>query len=98
MKISVFRNGQVSVGSRPERAHTSARTSPAGWVDGVSGLAVSAARMNSCQIGPAPDTPVTFTIGALSALPTHTPTARSGVYPTVQLSRKSVVVPVLAAA
>ena len=37
-------------------------------------------------------------IGVLSALPTHTPTTRFGVNPTTQLSRKSVVVPVFAAA
>ncbi len=39
-----------------------------------------------------------FTISLLSVLPVHTPTTRSGVYPIVQLSRKSLVVPVLAAA
>ena len=54
--------------------------------------------MNEFQIGPAPLTPVTSTIGVLSALPTHTPTTRFGVKPITQLSRKSVVVPVLAAA
>ena len=54
--------------------------------------------MKSCQIGPAPVMPETSFIGALSALPTHTPTARSGVKPSVQLSRQSVVVPVFAAA
>ena len=35
--------------------------------------------MKSCQIGPAPLMPLTPFIGVLSALPTHTPTVRSGV-------------------
>jgi len=35
--------------------------------------------MKSCQIGAAPVTPLTPRIGVLSALPAHTPTARSGV-------------------
>ena len=35
--------------------------------------------MKSCQIGPAPLMPLTSFIGVLSALPTQTPTVRSGV-------------------
>ena len=48
--------------------------------------------------GPAPVTPVTSPIGRPSKFPTHTPTAKSAVYPTVQLSRYPVLVPVFAAA
>ena len=48
----------------------------------------------SCQIGHAPLTPDISHIGEPSVLPTHTHTIASGVYPIVQLSRKSVLVPV----
>lgn len=41
--------------------------------------------------------PVTPFMGALSSLPTHTPTTRSAVKPTNQASRWSCVVPVLPA-
>src|SRR3989339_1779117 len=56
-----------------------------------------AANTTSWKIGPAPVTPEVSRMGELSALPTHTPTMRSGVKPTVQLSREFLVVPVLAA-
>src|ERR1700737_3157866 len=49
-------------------------------------------------MGAAPTIPVELLAsGWLSGLPTHTAVARLGVKPTVQLSRKSCVVPVLAA-
>ena len=53
--------------------------------------------MTPWKIGAAPTMPLTFRIGVWSALPTQTATARFGVKPTVRLSRKSFVVPVLAA-
>ena len=53
--------------------------------------------MMSRNTGPAPETPDTPFIGELSMLPTQTPTVNSGVKPTVQLSRKSELVPVLQA-
>lgn len=46
------------------------------------------------QIGPAPLTPETSHIGDPSLLPTQTPMIASGEYERVQLSRKSVLVPV----
>ena len=49
------------------------------------------------RIGPAPVTPETSRIGEPSKFPTQTPTVNSGVKPIVQLSRKSVLVPVLQA-
>lgn len=48
-------------------------------------------------MGAAPVTPVTSCIGVLSKFPTHTPTVNCAVKPSVQLSRKLVLVPVLAA-
>src|SRR5436190_24151912 len=54
--------------------------------------------MNLCQMGAAPTMPVELWLsGLLSGLPTQTAVARLGVKPTVQLSLKSLVVPVLAA-
>ena len=50
------------------------------------------------KMGPAPLTPETPRRGVLSKFPTHTPTVRSLVKPTHQLSRKSDEVPVLTAA
>src|SRR3989338_2551006 len=50
----------------------------------------------SCQIGAAPVIPeAKLFIGVLSLFPTHEATTKSGVYPIVQLSLKSFVVPVL---
>src|SRR6186997_1323797 len=51
--------------------------------------------ITACRIGAAPVTPETSRIGVPSKFPTHTPTVNSGVYPIAQLSRKSVLVPVL---
>src|SRR5258706_16102275 len=98
MNHSKRREGQAGVGNRPDTEQTSACTNPCGRSKFSAGWPLSTARMNSFQIGPAPETPETLTIGVLLALPTHTPTTRFGVKPIVQLSRKSVVVPVLAAA
>ena len=50
------------------------------------------------KMGPAPLDPETPRMGVLSKLPTQTPTVRSRVKPTHQLSRKSDEVPVLTAA
>ncbi len=49
------------------------------------------------KMGPAPLTPEMPRIGELSKFPTHTPTVKSAVKPTHQLSRKSDEVPVLTA-
>src|SRR5258708_39278056 len=98
MNHSKRREGQADVGNNPDTEQTSACTNPCGRSKFSAGWPLSTARMNSFQIGPAPETPETLTIGVLLALPTHTPTTRFGVKPIVQLSRKSVVVPVLAAA
>ncbi len=54
--------------------------------------------MTAFQMGPAPRNPGRLSIMVLSVLPTQTPTANWGVYPTVHASRKLFVVPVLAAA
>src|SRR3990172_10614321 len=71
-----------------------------GWTKGA-GLPPArrpiAACITSAQMGAAPVRPLVPSISVLSGLPTQTPTARSGVKPRVQLSRKSPVVPVLAA-
>src|SRR5438067_9059877 len=62
------------------------------------GLPARASTMKRCQIGAAPTIPVELWLrGLLSGFPTHTAVARLGVKPTVQLSLKSLVVPVLAA-
>src|ERR1700682_2470777 len=54
--------------------------------------------MNLCQIGAAPTIPVELWLsGVLSGFPIQTAVASVGVNPTVQLSRKACVVPVLAA-
>jgi len=54
--------------------------------------------MNLCQMGAAPTIPVELWLsGLLSGLPTQTAVTRLGVKPIVQLSLKSLVVPVLAA-
>ena len=58
----------------------------------------SADCMNWFQIGAAETAAAAAFIGSLSAFPTPPPAASSGVYPTVQPSRHSLVVPVLAAA
>src|SRR2546421_12369122 len=63
-----------------------------------SGFPASACVINLCQIGAAPTIPVELWLsGLLSGFPTQTAVARLGVNPTVQLSLKSFVVPVLAA-
>src|ERR1700732_1357517 len=70
---------------------------PAGTGYHSLGVLASACSMNLCQIGAAPTMPVELWLsGLLSGLPTHTAVARLGVKPTVQLSLKSLVVPVLA--
>ena len=53
--------------------------------------------MTSCMMGAAPVTPETSRMGAPLKLPTQTPTVNSGVKAMHQLSRKSVLVPVLQA-
>src|SRR5882724_12024402 len=65
---------------------------------GRTGSPSSASAMNACQswVGRLP--PVTFFIGELSSLPTHTPVTSSAVKPMNQASRKSWPVPVLPAA
>src|SRR6202165_1100858 len=71
---------------------------PAGTGYHSSGVLASACVMNLCQMGAAPTMPVELWLsGLLSGLPTHTAVARLGVKPTVQLSLKSLVVPVFAA-
>src|SRR5512147_2133030 len=53
--------------------------------------------MSSSQMGAAPLTPETFHMAAPEKLPTHTPTVYRSEYPTHQLSRMSLLVPVLTA-
>ena len=69
-----------------------------GGVKPSTGRSALAASITSRQIGAAPARPGRSIIGAPSALPTQTPTARSGVTPTAQLSRNCEVVPVFTAA
>src|SRR5690606_34051749 len=54
-------------------------------------------RMMSCHAGPAPVTPLTWRMLTPVLLPTHTPTVYLSDQPTVQLSRISLLVPVLTA-
>ncbi len=69
-----------------------------GFLNCSTGLPSSARFMNAFQIGAATTTPsAPFFIEELSLLPRHTPATNDGVYPIVQASRKSFVVPVLAA-
>src|SRR6202140_1799785 len=71
---------------------------PAGTGYHSLGVLARACCMNLCQIGAAPTMPVGLWLrGFLSGLPAHTAVARLGVKPTVQLSLKSLVVPVFAA-
>ena len=64
---------------KPVSWHIASRTIPGGSVNGRGATPRSAAVITSCQIGAAPVMPLMSTIGALSALPTQTPTTRSGV-------------------
>src|SRR5574341_637352 len=89
---------QYCDGSAPSSLHTVWLNTPSGRLNSWGGYHCTATSITPRQIGPAPVTPVTLTIGVLSVLPTHTPTAISDVKPIVQLSRKSLVVPVLAPA
>src|ERR1700682_3986232 len=71
---------------------------PAGTGYHSLGVLASACCMNLCQMGAAPTMPVELWLsGLLSGLPTDPAVARLGVKPTVQLSLKSLVVPVFAA-
>src|SRR5512141_1535265 len=98
MNSSLTRFGQYGVGSRPEVPHTSTCTMPSGCLNCSTGMSFSANSMKSCQIGPAPVNPLERSMDELSLLPTQTPVTSCGVKPSVQLSLKSLVVPVLAAA
>src|SRR3989344_2875674 len=89
--------GQNSVGSFPESAQIVFFVRPGGRTKSLGGISFRASTITSWKIGPAPVTPLVSFIGALFALPTHTATILSGVYPTVQLSRELRVVPVFAA-
>ena len=53
--------------------------------------------MISTQMGAEPDIPLTFHIGSPEKFPTHTPTVYFSEYPMHQLSRISLLVPVLTA-
>src|SRR3989344_2830180 len=58
----------------------------AGGVKESRGLPIRNRSINCLQIGAAPNDPAIESIGALSLLPTHTPTTRLGVYPMVSAS------------
>jgi hypothetical protein len=68
-----------------------------GLAETSSGLLLNNSVMMSCQIGAAPVIPEvrSGSIGELSLFPTHTAVTYEGVYPIVQLSRLSLLVPVL---
>ena len=66
-------------GNRPDSASISCTATVAGCGHASAGWPSSAADMNRCQIGAAPRTPVTSSIGVPSALPTHTPATNWGV-------------------
>ena len=87
--ISVRRRsgGQAELGSEPESALISICWIPAGRANWRAGWPASAFSIKLCQIGDAPLDPATCSISVLSALPTHTPTTSSGVYPMVHASR-----------
>src|ERR671936_1413249 len=89
--------GHDGPGTSPVGAHTVISVMPSGRSNPRIGRASDAASIASCQIGPAPSTPETSTIAEPSALPAHTPIARSGVKPIVQLSRNAVLVPLFTA-
>ena len=77
---------------------TSISEIPPGLSNGRSGVLVKNSSICRRQIGAAPETPLaTFFICLLSLLPTHTPTTASRLQPIVQLSFRSLVVPVLTA-
>ena len=71
--------GQDAAGACPPSRQISASTTPGGRSNGVGGWPSSVFSITSCQIGAAPVMPDTSFIGELSLLPTHTPTASSGV-------------------
>ncbi len=79
MKRSVRRRGQRLVGSRPVVSQTVTLTISGEGEKVRAGRPRWAAVMKACQIGPAPVMPETASMGVLSALPTQTPAARSGV-------------------
>src|SRR3990167_6298270 len=67
-----------------------------GFCGNCGAVSSSTFSISACQIGAAPVIPETIPlIGLLSLFPTHVATTREGVYPIVQLSRRSFVVPVL---
>src|SRR3989338_4771026 len=67
-----------------------------GFVNDSTGNRSSAAFINSCHKGATMYAAIFF-IGRLSLFPAQAPTASDGVYPTIQASLKSLVVPVFAA-
>ena len=72
-------DGQAADGSMPPSAQISTSATPGGRANGRGGRPRWAASITACQIGPAPETPLIASIGRPSALPTQTPTTRSGV-------------------
>src|SRR6185436_19928536 len=89
--------GQLAVASSPLSGSMSAKTTPDGTSNATLGRAASAVRMNAVQMGSAACEPLR-PIGWLLSKPTQTIVSSSGVNPTNQASRRSLVVPLLPAA
>ena len=89
--------GQSGVASLPVCASMSTKVMPSGTANGTLARPASALFMNCVQIGSAACAPLRPT-GWLSSKPTQTTVSSSGVKPTNQASRRSLVVPVLPAA
>src|SRR5260370_11688822 len=98
MKYSYFM-GQLfgSFGNNPDGEQTAFWITSLGRARVSFGLFCNKCSMISCQIGAAPVMPEAIELmRELSLFPTHVATTYEGVYPNVQLSRKSFVVPVFA--
>ena len=90
--------GQRGRASLPVSASMSTKLMPSGASNGTLGWPASARIMNCVQMGSAACAPLRARRGWLSSKPTHTTVRSSGVKPTNQASRRSLVVPVLPAA
>src|SRR5438132_9737173 len=79
MNNSLVRSLQYGVGSSPDVPQMSMVTMPGGIWKPCTGTFFSANSIKSCQMGPAPVTPVECSIEVLLLLPTQTPVTNCGV-------------------
>src|SRR5688500_20125748 len=97
MNDSVNVRGQLGLASLPVSRSINTKLIPSGALNCELVRPASAAFMNPVQIGSAACEPVR-PIGVLSSKPTQTAVSSSGVKPTNQASRGSLVVPLLPSA